>query len=215
MRQRVSEIDEREVLRLYKDEDLTLREVARRLKTSHHRIRRILGIHGVGVTRKNKLRVFTEEHRRKIGQASKGRRPWSMGLKMSEESKRKNMRAKLKTEIDLSRYPDFERLKLLTRLTARHRAHLGLSDEARRAFLDRFYFDEQFNRVYDAWLASGKSKWFHPSLDHIDPKANGGTFDLSNLRFITWFENRAKADMTLEQWERFKAATNTCSDLFV
>jgi hypothetical protein len=32
---------------------------------------------------------------------------------------------------------------------------------------------------------------------------------------MTWFENRAKADMTKGDWELFKINTNTKSDLFI
>jgi len=40
-------------------------------------------------------------------------------------------------------------------------------------------------------------------------------YSLDNLRFITWFENRAKAEMNLQEWNKFKKTTNTKSDLFI
>lgn len=54
-----------------------------------------------------------------------------------------------------------------------------------------------------------------PSLDHIHPQAKKGSWNLENLQFLTWFENRAKADMSQEEWGKFKRETNTRSDLFI
>ena len=45
-----------------------------------------------------------------------------------------------------------------------------------------------------------------PSIDHINPKANNGTNDLSNLQFLTWFENRCKNDMSQKEWEDVKVS---------
>ena len=39
-----------------------------------------------------------------------------------------------------------------------------------------------------------------PSVDHIKPSSIGGTYDLDNLQFLTWFENRAKNDMSMDEW---------------
>ena len=208
-------MNEQEVIRLYEQEKWTLRRVADHLGTNHHAIRRILQRHGIAISSKQRRAPMSQKQRDGISAASKGRKTWSEGLTMSEEFKRKNMRAKLKTERELHQYKDFEKLKLLTRLSSKHRQYLGLNDEKRWEFIDKFYFSDEFNAVYDVWLAHGKDKWWYPSLDHINPKANGGNFDLDNLRFITWFENRAKADMPLIEWELFKSQTNTKSDLFI
>ncbi len=52
-------------------------------------------------------------------------------------------------------------------------------------------------------------------LDHKIPISKGGTYDIENLQILTWFENRAKCDMTQEEWEKFKNKTNTESAYFV
>jgi hypothetical protein len=44
---------------------------------------------------------------------------------------------------------------------------------------------------------------------------NGGGWSLDNLCFLTWFENRAKADMSADEWAAFRRQTNTTSDLFI
>ena len=37
-----------------------------------------------------------------------------------------------------------------------------------------------------------------------DAKANGGKLDIDNLQFLTWFENRAKVDIPLVEWNKIK-----------
>lgn len=208
-------MDDQEVIRLYTVERWTLRRIADLYHTNHHMIRRVLHRNGVEITGNRQRKPASEETRRKISEANKGRKVWITGLKMDETSRRKNMTRKMRTSLDLSVYTDFDKLKILTHLQAKWKEHFAPNDETRKAFLDRFYFDKAFNAVYDNWIASGKNKWYYPSLDHKTPKANGANWSLDNLQFITWFENRAKADMTIAEWEAFKQATNTRSDLFI
>jgi len=43
------------------------------------------------------------------------------------------------------------------------------------------------------------------SLDHINPKSkNGSLADISNLQFVSWLENRAKVDMSADEWKNIK-----------
>lgn len=208
-------MNEQEIVKLYQIEKWTLRRIAGQFDTDHHTIKRVLARHGVELSR-DRIRIpFSEEHRKNIGAKSRGRRPWSKGLIMPESFCRANMKGRLRTAIDLDVYEDFGKLKHLTKLLAKRKSHLGGSDQSRKAFLDRFYFDEAFNAVYDAWIASGKNKWYYPSLDHKHAKSNGGNWALNNLQFITWFENRAKAEMSVEEWDAFRASTNTRSELFI
>lgn len=82
-----------------------------------------------------------------------------------------------------------------------------------------FYNDKQFNTLYDFWKKEEKVNtfydWAKPSLDHIIPKSKGGTNDLKNIQFLTVFENLAKRDMTMQEWNDFKKETNTTSDYFI
>ena len=141
-----------------------------------------------------------------------------LGKKMPEEVNRKNMVAKLSrpsvTLEILNKYEDFERLKFLNGVIARHRKEFQ-SDEKYISYLDKFYYDKTFNTLYDNWINSGKNKWYMPSRDHINPKSKGGLCDLDNIQFVTWVENRAKAEMLQQEWDIFKKKTNTKSDLFI
>ena len=82
-----------------------------------------------------------------------------------------------------------------------------------------FYNDIQFNKIYDFWQKHKKDNtfydWAKPSLDHINPKSKGGENKKENLQFLTVFENLAKRDMSMEEWNKFKKDTHTTSDYFI
>lgn len=42
------------------------------------------------------------------------------------------------------------------------------------------------------------------TLRHIVAKSDGGSLTIENLRFISWFENRAKESIPYEKWEQMK-----------
>lgn len=213
----VKKVNEEEVVRLYLEERMTLRHVGEEMGIDHHRVKRILEKNNVKITRRNTLKEFSKEHREKLSKAMKGRPSYWKDKKMPEETNRKNMINHLKRSItldDLVKYTDFNRLKFLNNVIARHRKHFE-DDKKYISYLDKFYFDKAFNKSFDLWIENQQNKWFMPSLDHIIPLSKGGTFDLENLQFLTWFENRAKAEMTMEEWEKFKEETRTISDLFI
>ena len=79
-----------------------------------------------------------------------------------------------------------------------------LTTEDYVGYINKFYNDPQLEGLYLVWIFSGKDKWLRPTIDHIDPRAKGGNNDLENLQFLTWFENRAKCDMTQDEWNSVK-----------
>jgi len=198
---------------LYEKEMWSLRMIAAEFKTNHHLIKRTLLRVGVEISSKGRKKFPpTAEQRKLRGERRKARHAsgeiviWSKGKKMPKIALYKNMATHLKYDVTiewLQGFEDIEKLKFLNRVISRHGMHFDTQRYV--AFIERFYFDDQFNRIYQKWLSSDKNKWFMPSIDHIHPKALGGDFDLSNLRFITWFENRTKADMSFEEWENIKA----------
>lgn len=220
-------MDEHKIIELYTIEKMTLRMVAKEMGTDHHRIKRILVKNGIKITRKGRIRKpFTDEHKAKIskatkgrrGTATKGRRPWSKGKKMSKELVLKNMIGHIKYDVDLEFYQQFddvEKLKCLNKMLTRKRVSKHFDTEKYKSFITKFYDDEQFNAVYQKWINSNKDRWTKPSLDHLQPICKGGSYELDNLQVLTWFENRTKCDMTNDEWQEFKLKTKTTSTYFV
>ena len=77
------------------------------------------------------------------------------------------------------------------------------STEVYIQFIEKFYYDDKFNKLFLAWKETG-DRWMKPSLDHIQAKSNGGSLSLENMQFISWFENRAKADIDQITWNSMK-----------
>lgn len=215
----VNAIDEDKVVSLYTEDKMTLRMIADELGTNHHRVKRILIKNDVEITQNDRKRKpFTEEHRKKISEATKGRKVWSSGKKMTREHVLKNMVAHIKYDVDLSfysEYDDVEKLKCLNKMLTRDRVSKHFDTNKYKEFIRNFYNDEQFNKAYELWVGNNEDRWAKPSLDHIQPISKGGTYELENLQILTWFENRAKCDMTEDEWEKFKEETNTKSTYFV
>ena len=94
-----------------------------------------------------------------------------------------------------------------------------MSLEEYKDYIEHFYYDDQFNAVYDFWERQERTStfydWAKPSLDHIIPWSKGGRHNKENLHFLTVFENLSKRDMTMEEWNIFKKMTNTTSDYFI
>ena len=105
----------------------------------------------------------------------------------------------------LMKFSDFEKLKFLNASLTNRDKRWDESSEWYIAYIERFYFDNQFNLLYDRWNKSGCKPYMKPSIDHITPKAKGGTNALDNLQFLTWFENRCKNDMSQEDWNILKS----------
>ena len=189
---------ENDVIKLYTKEKETLRFIADKFNTNHHKIKRILLKNWIEINNKDrKKRTFTEEHKKKIWYKSKWRQTM-LWKKTTEETRRKNMIWHLKRDIsllDIKKYDDINKLIFLNNVIWRHRKHF-MEDKKYIAYLDKFFFDDLFNNLYIQWKDSWKCKWRMPSLEHILPISRWGTFDLDNLTFTTWFENRAKAEMT-------------------
>jgi hypothetical protein len=205
------------IKKLYVVDKWTLRRIADKFGTNHHKIKKLLISNGVQINKKGQNRKpLSDGQKQKLSESMKGRIAWNKGLKANNEWILKNMVAHWKYDIDIKdlvRYEDIEKLKFLNRIITRNRK--DFNKEGYLIFLDKFYNDKKFNKLYSLWIVKNKNKWYMPSLDHKIAKANGGGFNLDNLHFITWFENRAKADMNLQEWIKFKKETNTKSDLFI
>lgn len=117
-----------------------------------------------------------------------------------------NMLAHLRYNVTiewLMQFDDIEKLKYLNRSFSRGR-DCDFNTETYMLVIEKFYNDDKFNKLYEKWITT-KDKWIKPSLDHIHPKSKGGTKEgIDNFRFISWLENRAKADIMQEDWNEIK-----------
>lgn len=184
----------------------TLRHIGEKLNRDHHYIKRRLLENNIPVIPRKTKKPYTVEHRRKIALSNKGRIPWSAGKKMTREHNLKNMLAHLRYSVDykwLDSFEDVEKLKFLNRSISRKRDCIGFTNSDYKAFIEKFYNDPKFNELYNKWLKT-KDKWIKPSLDHIVAKSEGGSLTIENLRFISWFENRAKESIPYKEWEQMK-----------
>lgn len=201
-----------EMKRLYVQEGYSLRQIADTFGTNHHFVKRRLVEAGVDVSKGNwkhkphssgyKRKPFSAEHRRKLSESSKGRPCVWKGKKMPKASLYKNMLNHIRWDVSLDylqQFNDIERLKALNKLLSRDRVAVHFDTDKYKQFIDRFYYDESFNKQFDVFQSTG-NKYDRPSIDHIIPLSRGGTWDLENLQIISWFENRCKCDMTPDEY---------------
>lgn len=184
----------------------TLRHIADIIGSNHHFVARHLIKNGVEIVRHKTKKPYSEERKKAISMAKKGSIPWSKGKKMARTTNIKNMMAHLKYNVTyewLDAFDDIEKIKYLNHAISRKRDYKGFTDENYKAYIEKFYYDEKFNTLFRQWVETG-DKWIKPSLDHIQAKATGGSLLIDNLRFVSWFENRAKNDILLEDWEKMK-----------
>lgn len=105
------------------------------------------------------------------------------------------------------KFDDPTKLYFLLYIFRNNRSRLKMNcPEQAKAFIEKFYYDDGFNFHYAIYHFTGNSEDI-PSLDHIHPLNYGGSNDLSNLRFISWFENQSKNDWT---YEEFIDAQDSC-----
>jgi hypothetical protein len=176
------------ICKLYKN-GKSMRQIALEFGTNHKLISRILK-----------------------GQNIKTRKPLNLRGKKKFECNNErlynNMTTHLRFDVSiewLMQFKDFKKLKVLNSAITDRSGRWSVNTEWYKDYLLKFYNDIQFNRIYEIWVNSNFEKYKKPSLDHIIPKAKGGTNDLSNLQFLSWFENRCKNDMTQDEWNLHKS----------
>ena len=119
---------------------------------------------------------------------------------------------------------DFEKFllihKALVRTSGNSLTYYENNHEEYKKIIDYFWNDKQLAKIIEFWQNNQKQNptfydWAKPSLDHKIPSSKGGKNILENFQFLTTFENLAKRDMTMEEWNDFKKQTHTTSDYFI
>lgn len=196
-----------QIVLLYVPGVTSLRQVADALGTDHHQVRRALVEAGIQI-KKAPHPPVSDETRRKLSDAKKGFQPPWLGKPPTRVQRYKNIRAKIRFDVTLDwvmQFEDIDRLIFLNQAITPRKERWRVSSEWYVSYVEKFWADEQFNTLYDRWLESGKEFYKRPTIDHIEPSCRGINNDLSNLQFLTWFENRAKNDMTQDEWNRIKS----------
>lgn len=110
-------------------------------------------------------------------------------------------------DVDLVWARRFKNLEKMTLLVKRinKKMRKDMDTEMFKAYVEKFYFDENYNNIYNYYISMGKDKMLSPSLDHINPVSKGGSqTDLDNIIFITFFENHVKEATPNDEWQEVK-----------
>lgn len=175
------------VCKMYKD-GRSMRQIALEFNTNHKLISRILKGKSIQTRTPKNLR---------------GKKKFDC----DNERLYNNMATHLRFDVDykwLMRFKDFNKLKLLNDAITDRGGRWNVDTEWYKNYIVKFYNDKQFNIIYSKWIDSNYESYKKPSIDHIIPKTKGGTNNLNNLQFLSWFENRCKNDMSQEEWDNLK-----------
>ena len=195
------------IISLYEN-GLTIKEISKKVNISRQNISKLLKDNNIKVCRK--VKPFTNEHKATISIAMKGNKN-TLGIKKTKLNSYKNMRSHLIFNVDLDwlcKFENIDKLKFLNKIVSnirKHNKNEPWCDEFYMKFIDKFYYDIRFNKIYDNWIIDF-DKWKRPSIDHIDSTDRSN--NLSTFQFLTWFENRTKNDIPHERWEKMKENIN-------
>ena len=187
----MGQINKNIIVKMYKD-GVSMRKIALSFNTNHKLISRI-------------LKKGNVETREPLNLRNKKK------FECDIERLYNNMATHLRFDVStdwLMGFKDFEKLKTLNNAITNRSGRYAVSSEWYKEYILKFYYDSQFNDVYQKWVTD-KTKYKKPSLDHIEPKSKGGVNNLDNLQFLSWFENRCKNDMNSKEWNDLKQNINS------
>jgi len=215
-----------EVIRLYVDEFFNCCQIARNLHLKPHQVTTILKRNEIAIEKiekksNRKYRNLTDSTKDKISKSLLGKPSGRLGKSMSLRHKYNNIKSQLRMPtLKLEQYSNYDKLRFIfqwicpLRTSKTNDENYDYGQSYIEKFIEKFYNDEYFNELYDSWVNTNNNKLIRPTIDHIIPRARGGTNHLDNLQILSWFENRAKGDMTEEEWKLFKINHNITCDLF-
>ncbi len=103
---------------------------------------------------------------------------------------------------EMLKYDDVDKLLILNRMVQNNNRRYDFDRDTYFKYLDKFYYCERFNKLYNLWLENGKETLRKPSIDHIIPTSKGGDrLCVENMQVMTWFANRAKGNCMPDEWD--------------
>jgi len=178
---------EKKICELYRS-GISMRKIGEVYNSNHKIISRILKQNGIETRKPLNLR---------------GKKKYSNNKDRSYNNMATHLRFDVSSQW-LMQFDDFEKLKLLNDAITNRSGRWAEDTKWYKSYIVRFYDDQRFNKIYLGWIKSDFHKYKKPSIDHIIPKAKGGTNSLPNLQFLTWFENRCKNDISQKEWDKMK-----------
>ena len=130
------------IVELYKKGD-SMRSIADKLGTNHKLISRVL--------KKNDIQTRKPKNLR-------GVKKFNCDIERNYNNMATHLRFDVSTDW-LTQFNDFDKLKLLNDAITNRSGRWDVSTEWYKSYISRFYYDEQFNKIYLAWLSSGKLKY--------------------------------------------------------
>jgi len=197
--------DEDEVIKLYTIDKISITNIAKKINVNPISISKLLKSKNIKIKY-----IFTKEHIQNISGPKNNKSIGQKGKKCTLITNYKNMANHLRYDIDymwLLQFKNFDKLKFLNCTISRSRDY-NFDTELYINYIIKFYYDKKFNNIYNKWIKNDKNIWLKPSLDHIKPKTKNKLDTIDNLKFLTWFENRCKSNINIDDWNKMKKNIN-------
>ncbi len=180
-------IDVEKIVKLYEDGN-SMRGIAKMYDTNHKLIGRVLKGEQIETRKPLNLR---------------GKKKFQCGTRRLYH----NMQTHLRFDVDLDwlvQFKNIEKIKMLNAAIQKRGNRFDENTEWYVNYIEKFYYDVQFDKVFNTWISNECISYLKPSIDHINPRSKGGNNDINNLQFLSWFENKCKHAMSQDEWNDIK-----------
>jgi len=180
-------IDVEKIVKLYEDGN-SMRGIAKMYDTNHKLIGRVLKGEQIETRKPLNLR---------------GKKKFQCGTRRLYH----NMQTHLRFDVDLDwlvQFKNIEKIKMLNAAIQKRGNRFDENTEWYVNYIEKFYYDAQFDKVFNTWISNECISYLKPSIDHINPRSKGGNNDINNLQFLSWFENKCKHAMSQDEWDDIK-----------